>query len=103
MLRRQNPSIAHYRRNIPPCLTQNIRRIFELFQNYLKEHGVKEEQIMTVNLEDGDFRHIRTSNDLFEYVESRLIKNQKNYIFLDEVQQVTNFQEGVDWLYAKKL
>jgi hypothetical protein len=24
MLRRQNPSIAHYRRNLPPCLTQNI-------------------------------------------------------------------------------
>ena len=32
--------------------------IFELFQNYLKEDGVLEEQIITVNLEDGDFRDL---------------------------------------------
>lgn len=76
--------------------------IFELFQVYLKEHGVKEEQITTVNLEDGDFRDIRTSDDLYEYVEGRLIKDKKNYVFLDEVQQVNKFQECVDWLYAKK-
>lgn len=76
--------------------------IFELFQNYLKDNGVGEEQITTVNLEDGDFRDIRTSKGLYEYVEGRLIKDKKNYVFLDEVQQVNNFQEGVDWLYAKK-
>lgn len=77
--------------------------MFELFQNYLMEHGVEEEQIINVNLEDGDYREIRTSKKLFEYVEGRLIKNKKNYVFLDEVQQVINFQEGVDWLYAKKM
>lgn len=76
--------------------------IFELFQNYLKEHGVKEQQIITVNLEDGDFRYVRTSNDLYNYVKGRIIKDQKNYIFLDEIQQVKNFHECVDWLYAKK-
>ena len=76
--------------------------IFELFQNYLKNNGIGEDQIITVNLEDGDFRDIRTSNDLYEHVEGRLIKNKKNYVFLDEVQQIDNFQEGVDWLYVKK-
>jgi predicted AAA+ superfamily ATPase len=76
--------------------------IFEMFQDFLKEHGIEEEQIITVNLEDGDFREIRTSNELYDYVENRLIKDKKNYIFLDEVQQINNFQEGVDWLYAKK-
>lgn len=76
--------------------------MFELFQDYLKEHGVEEEQIITVNLEDGDYREIRTSKKLYEYVDSKLIKDKTNYVFLDEVQQVNNFQEGVDWLYAKK-
>ena len=76
--------------------------IFELFQNYLKDNGVGGEQIITVNLEDGDFRDMRTSKELYEYVEGKLIKDKKNYVFLDEVQQVNNFQEGVDWLYAKK-
>ncbi len=76
--------------------------IFELFQNYLKDNGVKDEQIITVNLEDGDYREIRTSKKLYEFVEDRLIKDKKNYVFLDEVQLVNDFQEGVDWLYAKK-
>ncbi|MCD7995469.1 MAG: ATP-binding protein [Clostridia bacterium] len=76
--------------------------MFELFQSYLKENGVEEEQIITVNLEDGDYRSIRTSEMLYQYVESKLIKSNKNYVFLDEVQKVENFQEAVDWLYAKK-
>ena len=66
--------------------------MFELYQSYLKENGVEEEQIITVNLEDGDY----------QYVESKLVKSNKNYVFLDEVQQVENFQEAVDWLYVKK-
>lgn len=76
--------------------------IFEIFQNYLKESGIVEEQIITVNLEDGDFREIRTSKELYDYVENRLIKDKINYVFLDEVQLIYNFQEGVDWLYVKK-
>lgn len=76
--------------------------MFELFQEYLKDNGVGEEQIIFVNLEDGDFRHIRTSEKLYEYVSERLVKEKTNYVFLDEVQQVENFQEAVDWLYTKK-
>ena len=76
--------------------------MFELYQSYLKENGVEEEQIITVNLEDGDYRAIRTSEKLYQYVESKLVKSNKNYVFLDEVQQVENFQEAVDWLYVKK-
>ncbi len=76
--------------------------MFELYQNYLRENGVDDEQIITVNLEDGDFREIRTSETLYKYVESQLIKDKTNYVFLDEVQQVNNFQEAADWLYVKK-
>ena len=76
--------------------------MFEMYQSYLKENGVEEEQIITVNLEDGDYRGIRTSEKLYQYVESKLVKSNKNYVFLDEVQQVENFQEAVDWLYVKK-
>ncbi len=76
--------------------------IFELFQEYLMAHGIEKEQIISVNLEDGDFRDIRTARELYDFVKSRLIKDKKNYVFLDEVQQVHGFQEGVDWLYSKR-
>ena len=76
--------------------------MFELFQDYLREQGIENEQIISVNLEDGDFRNIRTPEKLYDYVQDRLKKNKKNYVFLDEVQQVESFQKAVDWLYVKK-
>lgn len=76
--------------------------LFLLYQEYLLQNEVSMDQIVSVNLEDGDFRHIRTSESLYEYVMERLNKDKVNYVFLDEVQQVESFQEAVDWLYAKK-
>lgn len=76
--------------------------LFELFQNYLLENDIEHSQIISINLEDGDYRYIRTSEALYEYVTEKLIADKKNYVFLDEIQQVENFQEAVDWLYVKK-
>ena len=93
-------------KNIIKVIT-GIRRcgkstMFELFQDYLRNNGIDDQHIISVNLEDGDFRDIRTSGKLYEYVECRLDKDRKNYVFIDEVQQAENFQEAVDWLYTKK-
>lgn len=76
--------------------------MFELYQEYLRKNGVGNEQLLAINLEDGDYRNIRTSETLYEYVNERLVKDKMNYVFLDEVQQVGRFQEAVDWLYVKK-
>ncbi len=65
--------------------------LFELFHDYLIVSGICREQIISVNLEDGDFRNIKTADLLYEYVESKLNKDMQNYIFLDEVQQVEGF------------
>ncbi|MDO4308651.1 MAG: ATP-binding protein [Eubacteriales bacterium] len=76
--------------------------LFEIYQSELLCNGVSSAQIITVNLEDGDYRHVRTSEALYEYVSGRLLRDKMNYVFLDEVQQVKDFQEAVDWLYVKK-
>lgn len=76
--------------------------MFELYQDYLRTNGIEEEQIISVNLEDGDYRSIRTADTLYEYIVEKLVKDRQNYVFLDEVQQAENFQEAVDWLYVKK-
>ena len=51
---------------------------FEMFQNFLKAHELEDEQIISANLEDGDFKEIRSSKELYEYVEKRLLKGKKN-------------------------
>lgn len=76
--------------------------MFELYQEYLKTQEIREEQILTVNLEDGEFRALKESEQLYEYVCGRLIPDSMNYVFLDEIQQISDFQKAVDWLYVKK-
>lgn len=72
-----------------------------LFEEYLRETGTSPDRIIAVNLESGDFRHLLTADVLYEYIESRMGKDQPYYVFLDEIQNVPDFQRVVDWLYAK--
>lgn len=76
--------------------------LFELYQEYLHGDGVAPEQILSFNLEDGDYADIENSKDLYNLVKERLLPDRMNYIFLDEVQRVSDFQKAVDALFIKK-
>ena len=76
--------------------------LFEQYQKYLIQEGISEEQIIFINFEDGDFQDIEDSKRLYEYVNDRLVLDKKNYIFLNEVQRVMDFQKAVDALFIKE-
>lgn len=75
--------------------------LFDLYIEYLKEQGVSEEQIIKINLEDPDMS-FDNYKELYNYVKEKLNANKMNYVFIDEVQNVENFQKAVDGLYIKK-
>ena len=75
--------------------------LFELFINYLKENNVAEEQIIHLNLEDADY-DFKSYKELYDYVNKKLSSKKQYYVFLDEVQNVLEFQKAVDSLYIKK-
>lgn len=77
--------------------------LFELYQEYLVQNGVAYEQIITYNLEAGEYSEITDNTALFQLISDRLLPDKMNYIFLDEVQRVTDFQKAVDALFIKKL
>lgn len=76
--------------------------IMEIFQDYLRTHGVAENQIVSVNLEDFDFYELRNPKKLYDYIKARLLPDKMTYIFLDEVQHCQEFPRVVDSLYIKK-
>ena len=75
--------------------------LFALFINYLKEIGIKDEQIININLEDADY-DFENYKDLYKYINNKINEKQQYYVFLDEVQNVSLFQKAVDSLYIKK-
>ena len=76
--------------------------LLELFQDYLKENGVEEKQIVSINFENADYEEIQDRRKLHEYLKSKLVKNKKTYIFLDEIQNVNEFERTVDSLFINK-
>lgn len=75
--------------------------LFEQFIAYLKNTGVTSEQIIHIKLTDGEHDFITNHQELYAFVNRQLSPTQQNYVFLDEVQEVTGFEKAVNALYEK--
>lgn len=76
--------------------------LLEMYRGYLKEQGVPEERIVSVNFEELEYEDLLDYRALYRYVKERLHPTETTYVFLDEIQQVADFQKAVDSLYVKK-
>ena len=75
--------------------------LMEIYRDYLLKNGARKENIISINFEDYDFYDLRDKDKLYSYIKERLDEHSSNYIFLDEIQHVENFQVVVDSLYIK--
>lgn len=75
--------------------------LFRLYIEELKKSGVSDEQIISINLEDLEYEELTDYKKLYGYINERLCKDKYTYIFLDEVQQCSNFEKAVDSLFIK--
>ena len=76
--------------------------MFDIFRSYLLNDGVHQEQITMLNFENIDYEDLTDYKKLYHYMNERLLPDQMNYIFLDEIQYVTNFEKAVDSLFIKE-
>jgi len=58
--------------------------------------------IVYINKEYYEFKSIQNDEHLFQYVNERLQKNKKNYIFIDEVQEIENFEIALRQLFVQE-
>lgn len=76
--------------------------LFELFQDYLLQNGVSKQQIQSINFEENDNEDLQNYKLLYQHIKKNLVLDKMNYIFLDEIQNVPEFQKTVDSLYIQK-
>ena len=67
--------------------------LFNIFASYLREQGIKPEQIIKINLEDFKHRALRNPNNMYSYVESQIKDDRTHYILLDEIQLLEHFED----------
>jgi len=104
------PSILYYRNTyterIKPFMRTPIvkvmighRRVgksfilFQLIGLIISEE--KDANIIYVNKEDIEFEDIVNYKELYGYISQRLVSDRKNYIFIDEIQDITDFRIAV--------
>ena len=67
--------------------------LFEIFASHLEQQGVAPDHIVKVDLEDYKNKSLRNPDNLYEYVESRIVDNDRYYVMLDEVQMLDHFED----------
>ncbi len=72
-----------------------------LFREYLSSCGIDDSQIISVNFEDVQSKPLLDYEKLHEYVIERLADGKMTYVFLDEIQNVPDYQKAVDSLFIK--
>lgn len=75
--------------------------ILQLYQDELLKNGIQKDQIQVLNFEDLGLASVNDYLKLYQYINKRLIPDKMNYVFLDEIQDIPNFEKAVDSLFIK--
>lgn len=75
--------------------------LMETVKDELLSKGVSGSHIISINLEDLDYSFITSIKDMHDEIKSRIVDDQKYYIFLDEIQHLEKFEKLLASLKAK--
>ena len=70
--------------------------LMQMIREELLEFGIKSEQIIYIDLDSLENRNIKTPNDLEKFIKKLSITDEKKYLFIDEIQNVKNFEEVIN-------
>ena len=92
--------IIAFRDTEPVKVVTGIRRcgkssLLKLMVAHLKETGVMDEQIVEMNFEAYDFKKM-SADDFYQYVKARIVPGKRMYLFFDELQRITNWEDTVN-------
>jgi len=62
----------------------------------------KRANIIYINKEDNEFVFIEDYSDLITYAEKHVSKKANNYLFIDEIQDIKNFEKALRHFFSKK-
>ena len=55
--------------------------LLEIYQDYLKDNGVKNNQIISINFEDADYEELQDRKKLYAYIKAKLVKGKRLMYF----------------------
>ena len=76
----------------------------ELYADWLKNMGVEQDHIITINLEDRRNSALRDPDQLLNYIDSKIMDEKDYYVMIDEIQHVPEFEDVLNsYLHIKNV
>ncbi len=76
----------------------------QIFYRYLIKTGINKDHIIMISLDDLENKYLLDPFKLNEYVKSKIIDDDKYYVFIDEIQEVQDFVKVLNgWLKISNL
>jgi hypothetical protein len=76
--------------------------LLEIYREQLVEKGISNQQIQFYNFELPENYLDKSWSDIYFEIKEKLTKDQPNYIFLDEIQNIPQFEKLVDGLFVSE-
>lgn len=70
--------------------------LLQMIKDDLLKNGIEEKQIININFESMKYSNITKKDAFYNYVMEHSIQNQKMYLFFDEIQRVSGWEEAVN-------
>lgn len=70
--------------------------LMNMFIDQLKESGISSDQIVHINFEDFKFNSLNNAQALYDYVHQHVNATKRNYLFLDEIQHVEDWERAIN-------
>ena len=77
-------------------------KLLQLYQEYLLSQGVTKSQIVAIDLENMDNEHLCDRKTLHKHVLDQYSPGKALYVFLDEIQNVPEFEKCINSLYLRE-
>lgn len=72
--------------------------LFTLFHDYLNSHGIDDDHIIEIALDDRMNIELRNPDAILKYIKSKIVDKSLYYIILDEVQMIPEFADVLNSL-----
>lgn len=76
--------------------------LLKMFFDELAESGVSKKRLQYINFEDPKYSYDVNWKDIYDDIDKALVKEQMNYVFLDEVQYIEDFERLLVGLQTKE-
>jgi len=74
--------------------------LFNIFKKYLINEGFEQNQFITIELDKKEYVDLRNSDKLTDFIDSKLDKKRKMFLFIDEVQLIDGVKNNPGLLYS---